>query len=40
MKLGQLMEYTKKNIFIQKQNEAGRLVPGPLFIFLKKLDMR
>ena len=37
MKFGQLMEYTKRNIFIQKQNEAGRLVPGPLFIFLKSL---
>ena len=38
MKLGQLIEYNKINIFIQKKctNEAGRLVP----LFKKMLNMR
>ena len=37
MKFGQLIEYNKRNIFLQKscKNEAGRLVPD-LFLFLKK----
>ena len=36
MKLGQLIEYNKRKIFLQKfaENEAGRLVPN-LFLFLK-----
>ena len=31
MKLGQLIDYNKTNIFLQKYaaNEAGRLVPDP-----------
>ena len=38
MKLGELIEYNNKNIFLQKyaDNEAGRLVPD-LFIFKKRL---
>ena len=35
MKLGQLIGYNKRNIFLQKnytENEAGRLVPD-LFLF-------
>ena len=38
MKLGQLIESNKRNIFLQKlaENEAGRLVPD-LFIFKKSL---
>ena len=41
MKLGQLIEYNKINIFLQNfaENEAGRLVPD-LFLFSKKLNMR
>ena len=38
MKLGQLREYNKRNIFFYKnyaKNEAGRLVPD-LFLFFKK----
>ena len=37
MKLGQLIEYIKKNIFLQnyKETKAGRLVPD-LFLFFKK----
>ena len=37
MKLGQLIVYNKRNIFLQKQaeNEAGRLVPD-LVLFFKK----
>ena len=37
MKLGQLLEYNKKNIFFKNyaKNEAGRLVPD-LFLFFKK----
>ena len=37
MKLGQLIEYKKRNIFLKKyaKNEAVRLVPD-LFLFLKK----
>ena len=37
MKLGQLIVYKKRNIFLQKQaeNEAGRLVPD-LALFCKK----
>ena len=39
MKLGQLIEYNKRNFFFFKnytEHEAGRLVPD-LFIFLKSL---
>ena len=37
MKLGQLIEYNKRNIFFKNyaENEAGRLVPD-LFLFCKK----
>ena len=37
MKLGQVIEYNKWNIFLKKytENEAGRLVPD-LFLFFKK----
>ena len=37
MKFGQLIEYNKRNIFLQKscRNEAGRLVSDP-FLFFKK----
>ena len=37
MKLGQIIEYTKRNIFFNNhaENEAGRLVPD-LFLFFKK----
>ena len=37
MKLGQLIEYKKENIFLQKfiENEEDRLVPD-LFFFFKK----
>ena len=37
MKFGQLIEYNKRNTFLQKyaKNEAGRLVPD-LFLFFKK----
>ena len=37
MKFGQLKEYNKRNIFLQKlcRNEAGRLVPDP-FLFFEK----
>ena len=35
MKLGQLIEYNKRNIFLQKY-EARILVPG-LFLFFKNL---
>ena len=36
MKFGQLIEYNKRNIILQKyaENEAKRLVPDP-FLFLK-----
>ena len=35
MKLGQLIKYNKRNIFLKNyaENQAGRLVPG-LFLFL------
>ena len=35
MKLGQLIEYNKRDIFIQKfaENEAGGLVPDLFFVF-------
>ena len=35
MKFGQLNEYTKKNIFLQKsgRKEVGGLVPGPFLLF-------
>ena len=36
MKFGQLMEYNDRNVFFQKTDEAGRLVPD-LFCFLKAL---
>ena len=38
VKLGQLIEYKKRNIFLQKytEDEVGRLVPD-LFLFLKKV---
>ena len=37
MKLGQLIEYNKRNIFLKNyaENEAGRLVPD-LFLFFEK----
>ena len=37
MKFGQLIEYKKRNIFLQNytENDAGRLVPG-LFLFFEK----
>ena len=37
MKLGQLIVYNKRNIFLQKQeeNEAGRLVPDLALLFKK-----
>ena len=37
MKLGQLLEYNKRNFFLKyyAENEAGRLVPD-IFLFLKK----
>ena len=37
MKLGQIIKYIERNIFLQNhaENEVGRLVPG-LFLFLKK----
>ena len=33
MKFGQLIEYNKRNIFLQNytENEPGRLVPNPFF---------
>ena len=39
MKLGQLIEYFKRNIFLQKftESKAGRLVPG-LFLFYQKAE--
>ena len=39
MKLGQLIEYKKKNIFLQKfeENKARREVPD-LFLFLKNVQ--
>ena len=39
MKFGQLVEYSQRNIFIQKyaQNEAGRLVPDLFLVFQKAL---
>ena len=39
MKFGQLNEYTKKNIFLQKsgRKEVGGLVPGPFLLFWKAL---
>ena len=41
MKLGQLTEYNKGNIFPQNaENESGRLVPVPFYFFLKTRDMR
>ena len=38
MKLGQLIEYIKRNIFIENyaENKQGRLVPDLFFFFLKK----
>ena len=38
IKLGQFIEYNKKNVFLQNhtENEAGRLIPD-LFCILKKL---
>ena len=38
MKLGQLIEYNKRNIFLQNyaENQAGRLVPD-LFLFFEKV---
>ena len=35
MKLGQLIEYNKRNIFLKKyvENEAGWLVPNSFFFF-------
>ena len=37
MKLGEIIEYNKRNIFFKNyaENEAGRLVPD-LFLFFKK----
>ena len=38
MKFGQLLEYRQKNIFSSQnhpENEAGKLVPGPIFCFQK-----
>ena len=37
MKFGQLIQYNKKNIFLQKscRNDAGKLVPD-CFLFFKK----
>ena len=37
MKLGQLIEYNKKNVFVKNhaENEAGRLTPS-FFLFLNK----
>ena len=37
MKLGQLIDYTKRNIFLQKyaEDESGRQAPD-LFLFFKK----
>ena len=42
MKLGQLIEYNKRNIFFKNyaEIEAGRLVPGLFLLFLKKPNMR
>ena len=39
MKFGQLVEYSQRNIFIQKyaQNEAGRLVSDLFLVFQKAL---
>ena len=34
MKLGQLIDCNKRNIFLQAENKAGRLVPD-LFLFFK-----
>ena len=42
MTFGQLIEYNKRNILLQKnsaENEAGRLVPDS-FCFFKKLYIR
>ena len=41
-KLGQLIEYNKRNTFLKNYaaNEAGETSSKPLFIFLKKPNMR
>ena len=41
MKLGQLMEYNRRSIFLEKYvgNNAGRLVPD-LIVVLKMLNMK
>ena len=42
MKLGQLIEYSKRIFFFKNyaENQAGRLVPDLFFNFLKKLNLR
>ena len=42
MKLGELIEYIKRNIFLQNyaENKAGTLVPDFFFLKKKKLNMR
>ena len=41
MKLGQLIEHIKINVFLQKlsENEEGQTSRRPFFIFLKKPNM-
>ena len=42
MKLGQLIEYNKRFVFLQnyEEDETGRLVPDLFKFFLKKLNMQ
>ena len=42
LKLGQLIEYNKRNIFLKNyaENEAGETSSRPVFIFIKKPNMR
>ena len=42
MKLRQLIEYNKRSIYFKNyaENEAGETSSKPLFIFLKKPNMR
>ena len=37
MKFGQSIEFNKSHIFLDAQNESGRLVPDPFLFFEKAL---